>query len=85
MINQCGNNPNCCSLTVETEGFYWEAHPKKQIDAIIWQVRQWFGKYGLSCANLLAHRDINTCSRANCSGADIFNKVASGLGCPQRY
>jgi hypothetical protein len=85
MIQTCGQNPNCCSLTIETEGYYNQAHEKKQIDAIVWQCRQWMGKYGLSCANILAHRDINMCSRANCCGPTIYNAVMSALGCPDHW
>lgn len=85
MIAQCGNNPNTCSLTIETEGYYNQAHEKKQIDAIVWQVRQWMGKYGLSCANIYPHRDVNQCSRPNCCGSSLYNAAMSALGCPGRY
>jgi N-acetyl-anhydromuramyl-L-alanine amidase AmpD len=85
MMSACGNNPNCCSLTIETEGYYNQAHEKRQIDAIVWQCRQWMGRYGLSCANIYAHRDVNQCSRPNCCGSTIFNAAMSALGCPQRY
>lgn len=85
MINQCGNNPNCCSLTIETEGYYNQAHQAPQIEAIAWQCKQWMSRYGLTCANILAHRDINRCSRPNCCGSTIFNAAMSALGCPQRW
>lgn len=85
MTGRCGNNPNTCSLTIETEGFYNQAHSKAQIDGLVWQVQQWFAKYGLGCKDVLAHRDINRCSRSNCCGATIYNAVMSGLGCPGRW
>ena len=84
-VNECAQNPNCCSLTVETEGYFGDNHPKAQIDAIAWQCRKWMDQYGLTCADILGHRDYNQCSRANCSGQDIYNKVMSALGCKERW
>jgi hypothetical protein len=82
---QCGQNPNCCSLTIESEGYWNQAHPKAQVDAIAWQIRQWFARYGLTCASVYVHRDLNSCSRPNCCGSTIYNAVMSALGCPDRW
>lgn len=84
-INECQQNPNCCSLTMEIEGYFGDDHPKAQVDAIAWQCRQWMSKYHLDCADIIAHRDINMCSRANCCGSDLYNKTMQALGCPQRW
>ena len=61
-------NPNIWTLSIEAEGWWNGDHPQPQVDAIVWQVRQWQQRYGIPTSMVLPHSSINSIDRANCPG-----------------
>lgn len=65
-----GGNANNWSLTIEAEGGPWDAMPTAQLNAIIWQVQDWYSRYPEIAADgldgLLRHADVNTIDKINC-------------------
>lgn len=65
LMNKYGPDPNTWTLTIECEGFTnGLPYSEEQYQSILWQIREWRRKYGL--IPVLAHRQINSVSRANC-------------------
>jgi hypothetical protein len=75
-----GGNPNIWSLTIETEGSSGDNPPKAQLNAIVWQVRDWMARYDIPLTNVIRHADINQVSRGFCPGDALFNKVREAAG-----
>lgn len=79
LINRIGGaNPNLVSLTIEAEGYYQQGVTTAQLQAICWQVTEWFNRFGFTDANLYRHADINSVTRGNCPGV-YYDAVVSAL------
>src|SRR5690606_32515202 len=75
-----GSDPNVYTLSIETEGYHTEwPKPQKQLDSVVWQIRQWMDKYDIPLENVLRHADLNQCSRPNCPGNAFYNYVINAL------
>lgn len=61
-----GGNANRWSLTLEAEGRPNDVMPAAELDAIVWQVRDWMGRYSIPLANVLPHAAINSVTRSFC-------------------
>lgn len=80
IMNAFGPDANYYSLTIETEGYWWEwPKPQAQLDAVVWQVKEWMKKYGIPKSRVIRHADINQCDRANCPGDAYYNYVMARL------
>jgi hypothetical protein len=88
VINAWGSDPNLYTLSIETEGFAssnnsmgWLAWPKPQaqLDAIVWQVKEWMKKYDVAIENVIRHADINQVSRPGCPGDSLYNYVIARI------
>src|SRR6478609_1775007 len=60
VINAYGDDPNYYTLSIETEGYAssnnamgWQAWPKPQaqLDAVVWQVKDWMQRYNIPIEN----------------------------------
>ncbi len=80
-LRALGGNPNFHCLTIEAEGRPWDTMPQAQLDAIVWQCRQWMGQYGIphDRTHILPHSAINSVDRANCPGG-YYKAVMAELG-----
>lgn len=83
LINRIGGvNPNLVSLTIEAEGYSASGVTDVQLQAICWQVAEWFNRFGFTVQNLYRHADINSVTRSNCPGVyyDAVVNALSGTG-----
>lgn len=80
IINKYGADPNVYSLTIETEGFTgWWPKPQEQLDAVVWQIRQWMDRYDIPLENVIKHAEINSVDRRYCPGDAFYNYVIAEL------
>jgi len=88
VINAYGSDPNYYTLSIETEGYAssnnamgWQAWPKPQaqLDAVVWQVKDWMQRYNIPIENVLRHADINQVSRPGCPGDAYYNYVINAV------
>ena len=74
-----GGNPNIWTLSIEAEGWWNGDHPDAQVDAIVWQVKQWQAAYSIPINMVLPHSSINSVDKANCPG-NYLPRVMAALG-----
>ncbi len=72
-----GGSPNQWSLTIEAEGKPFETRPPAQIDAIVWQCRDWMARFDIPIENILKHAWIKN-TKPNCPGP-YFDVVLARL------
>ncbi len=79
-LRSFGGNPNIWSLTIEAEGRPGDAMPAAQLDAILWQIRDWSGRYSipLNRDRVIPHASINSVTRAGCPGG-YYDRVMAAL------
>lgn len=88
VINTWGPDPNTYTLSIETEGyaeddnpFGWKAWPKPQaqLDAVVWQIKDWMARYDIPLHYVLRHADINQITRPGCPGDTYYNYVIDAI------
>ena len=72
-------DPNVWTLSIEAEGFPRDEMPQAQVDAIVFQVRDWMTRFGIPLENVLPHSSINSVTRHQCPGG-YYRRVIEALG-----
>jgi N-acetyl-anhydromuramyl-L-alanine amidase AmpD len=86
--NAYGSDPNVYTLSIETEGYSyapnamgWESwpHPQKQIDSVVWQIKQWMTKYNIPIDMVVPHKIFNTRDKQLCPGDPYYDHIMKAL------
>jgi hypothetical protein len=84
ITDQFGPDPNFYTLSIEAEGISGTELSQEQIDAIVWQVRQWMREYDIPLSRVVRHADFNShpddrITRDFCPGS-YYERVIRILG-----
>ena len=79
LLNKYGWDANRYSLTIETEGFSGDVVPSAQLQAVVWQIRDWQKRYNIPNSMIFRHADVNTVTRPRCPGDAYFNRLMGVL------